>query len=60
MRRTAAREHWRRGMDLRLVQLLLDHSKISSTQAYLWVGSEDLAAAHERTSPVGDFQDLLP
>lgn len=59
MRRTAAREHWRRGMDLRLVQLLLDHSKIASTQAYLWVGSEDLAAAHERTSPVADFKDLL-
>ena len=60
MRRTAAREHWRRGMDLRLVQLLLDHAKIQSTQAYLWVGSEDLAAAIERTSPVADFQDLLP
>lgn len=60
MRRTAAREHWRRGMDLRLVQALLGHAKISSTQGYLWVGDEDLAAAHATSSPVADFRDLLP
>jgi integrase len=59
MRRTAAREHWLRGMDMRLVQHLLGHARLASTQGYLWVGDEDLARVHAQTSPVEDFREFL-
>jgi site-specific recombinase XerD len=47
-RRTCATMALRRGMDVTLVQKMLGHDSLATTQMYLDIGNEDLQTAHKK------------
>jgi site-specific recombinase XerD len=54
LRRSCATLLMRRGMDLELVQALLGHQNLSTTQAYLTVGHDWLMKIHRECHPFGE------
>lgn len=53
LRRTCATELMNNGMDLELVQLMLGHQSLATTQEYLVVSPDRLKAIHTRCHPFG-------
>lgn len=58
LRRSCATSLMNRGVDLELVQILLGHQCLSTTQTYLAVSYDRLAKAHRLYHPFGDKSEI--
>ncbi len=56
-RRTCATHMLQNGADIRFIQKLLGHEKLSTTQAYTMIRPIDIKATHEKTHPNKDKKD---
>ena len=54
LRRSCATSLMNRGVDLELVQMLLGHKDLSTTQSYLAVDNDRLVEVHSRCHPFGE------
>lgn len=60
LRRSCATNLMRRGMELELIQNLLGHQELSTTQAYLAIRQEDLVTAYKRYHPkAGEVNEAI-
>lgn len=58
LRRTCATELMNKGVDLELVQVLLGHQHLSTTQGYLAISHDRLAEVHRRCHPFGEKHEV--
>ena len=54
LRRSCATDLMDRGVDIELIQFLLGHQDLSTTQSYLCVSQDKLKCLHERCHPFGE------
>lgn len=54
LRRSCATELMNRGVDLELIQLLLGHQNLSTTQSYLYISQDRLQRLHKSCHPFGE------
>ena len=58
LRRSCATSLMNRGVDLELVQALLGHQHLSTTQTYLAISHDRLAEVHRRCHPFGEKREV--
>jgi integrase/recombinase XerD len=58
LRRSCATSLMNRGVEVELIQSLLGHQNLSTTQQYLSISQDRLADAHKRCHPFGEKHEV--